>query len=261
MTARGFCLAAVFLSVFPASLAWLAPAGWVLYGFRQYTGADLGWAAADGTWRSAVIHDLEIGYRQDRRLDFKRARYRITPLPLLLGRLDLEYRLETGNGVVTGNLQVQDGAWEISELHGDLPFSELAPVVFSSAVADNLQARLRLHGKNLGATSGITPRRGNLEIRLTDLKLEVGRAWLGVGTHDLHLAAAAEGQMRGRLHPGDDSLLRLTGELVVDFRSDTLQLTGEARAAEHAPAEIRALLPLLGRADGNRVDLDWQTPL
>lgn len=190
----------------------------------------------DGRIRRVSYRDSSLGS----------AEWSLSPLPLLLGRVDIQWRLEDGSDYLNGALAVSLLSGEKIDMEG-------------------LEGRLAVDRATAFIPYVPVVPTGSLALRLEHTAIEAGHistmegkiVWSGAGlsapqsldfgTLTMEITPLESGGVRGRV-ADQGGPLSLSGELTLD-QQGAYQFDGQLAAGPGAKLELQNALKLLGRPD------------
>jgi hypothetical protein len=178
-------------------------------------------------------------------------------LPLLLGRVEMDFRARGYDGGVTGHAAFGRQAWRLTRVEGEATFEALAGVLPEIGIV-GMTGRIRFEGEDLAGTYRTLPASGRLQANIEDLRVALieGRRPLGSYTLAIH-AGPGKGLTANLETSSADALLIVEGEGRVVHVNETPRFAGYAAAADNAPDPVRSLLPLLGPVENGRAIIRW----
>jgi hypothetical protein len=261
MTSRQARLLVAGLAVFLISLIIQVPADRLLYLFRDNLPATISWQSVSGTVFTPSFHNLVIYTTDNHRVLIESADLHISLLPLMLGRLKLQFNLTSPDSHVSGVAIVRRHDWEIPELEGRLALrtlSGLSPWLEMSGA----DALVSFSGNKLAGEFQRLPASGELKLMLEDLQIKMLGTEGPLGDYSLQLQTIEEAGVSGSVDTASaDARLKIQGRLVLDPISRLLRFEGKASVAADAPESVASILPMLGPVTDGYARIDWQTKL
>ena len=244
--------------VFFGALLLRAPAVWVLHGVSGRLPVEMAWSRVSGTVSEANVYGLWVTFPGQRWIYFEKATLRASFLSLLAGRLKLHWHIDENDRQITGVTRLGLKTWQLSEASGKLPLSSLSPGLPELDLA-RLDGQVALQAEAISAAYGALPFEGKLEVLLEDLRSPWLKTNQPLGNYRMELQADRQSGITGYLKTtSETALLFMDGQFKQDPASRNLHFSGQARLSPNAPAALQRILPMLGRVNHGRVDINRQ---
>lgn len=259
MTPASLRLLLVGLVVFLMTLPAYLPAGRVLPYLVAAVPAGVVWQQVSGTVFKPRFYQAGFQLASGHRLIFNRIDARISVLPLLLGRLSLQFELESGGGTVTGVATVMRDRWQITHINGELPVATVLSM-FPAAGLDGSTGLAIVSGSQLsGNYAGILDA-GELVVLFEQLHPAIPGLTRPLGDYELKLKVGRQTVVEGGIKTlRADSPLTIEAYVIVDPAGRLLQIEGQAHASATADDTVRSLLPFFGVVQNDTARIQWRS--
>jgi hypothetical protein len=240
-------------AVFLLAVVIRAPADLVLILMRDRIPVPLVWEQVTGTVFDATISGVEVSLPRDRRIRLDSLQVRSALLPLLVGRLSINFHATCCNGNITGRAILRGDNWRLPEIAGDLSLGVLAGIA-PETEAMGITGRIRFSGKDLSGTYRALPGTGIITLAAEDVGVDLLAAQTSLGSYTLELeAVGTEGIQGDVLTTTREALLLVTGKVNASPDGKRLNFNGRISTGVDATDEVRSILPLLGVVENGQV--------
>lgn len=261
MTKRWIYLGVTALAVFLGALLLRTPAPWVLAGANRLLPLEISWNEARGTIAGMDVRGLGFTLPGGRRVWFSRVTLEPALLPLFGGQLRLYFRVDDAGEQLAGAADFGLKRWELVEIDGKLPLTALLPTLPELEIA-GLEGRVSIEGEAVAAEYGSLPTAGRLLVGFEAIRVTWLRTDQPLGSYRMALQAQEQAGLSGAITTlTNPALFSLSATVVQEPASQTLKFQGAGQISPDAPASLRRILPILGKAGRDRVAIGWQFTL
>ena len=261
MSKRWIYLGAVAVTVFLVALLLRTPSGWILWGASRMLPVEVRWTDARGTISATVVNGLSFALPGGRRAYFDKVILYPALASLLSGRLGLNFEVDDGGERLEGSADFGLHGWRLTDIDGSLSSDALIPTLPELEIA-GLEGRITIQADNIAAEYGSLPSSGLLLVRLEGIRTIWLQTEQPLGSYEMEMQAQEQSGISGELRTlSPAALLSVTGRIIQEPASQTLNFTGQGQLSADAPVPLRRVLPILGRAGKDRVTMAWQLAL
>ena len=235
-----------FLAVAIVALVVLAPATWLDHRLAAATGGKVRLNDAEGTvWRGrGALGDARGSWRIP-------LAWRIAPLSLMRGAIDVELASPAGSDTPSGRVLLENDGGELRGIRARAPADILRTLV-PVKLPGETGGELVLEAPAIRYRSGQTD--GAFDVRWERARLATNTAALDLGTVTAHVAAQGSALVGTIANAGGDA--RIDGDAVFSANGTTVRATIAPGPA--VPPDVARLLATLGAPDANGViRLQW----
>lgn len=243
MKKRGLLYAVFGLIFYLIFLVVEMPASWLAWGINRYTQGTLRLDPISGSvWNGTGR--LVLYYPQTVPHDFGSAEWRLNPLWLFTGRIQMHWHADSAEQRINTTLRFGGNQLQLLETEIALPASTVSSF-YPPASLISPQGQVSLRAEKLAI--GRNGLEGNAEIQWQNASSSLSTVQ-PLGNYRLEIIGAGE-TATFRLNTTQGAL-ELTGQGQWQAKTGQIQFTGSTLARERA-GELESLLKLLGEDQGN----------
>lgn len=245
---------AVFIIVMLVQL----PTGRALSWIEAGTSQRLLWQHASGSIFDARVDTLVLTLAPDRRILLEQVELNTAILPLLVGRLVIEFKGRINNEEFSGHANLGWGKWRLQHIQGHLSIQALSALLPELEIF-GVRGNLLFRGEGLIGRYNQLPDTGSIDAMIEDLYLGLIQTGQPLGSYSIKLDEDDTGDMSGVLQTvSDDALLNLDVNINLNAEDRSIALQGQAWAGNSQAEAVQSVLPLMGPVQGNRAQINWQ---
>ncbi|MGY8815096.1 MAG: type II secretion system protein N [Gammaproteobacteria bacterium] len=252
-------LAILGISVFFITILMNFPAEIIAERFRENSLPGLSWQSMTGSIFNIEIDGLSIIVEQDRKLYLDRLVLQTSALPLIAGRMHIEISAQTQNSQVAGELELNFSQWHLNQINGLIKLDDLY-FLFPELSLIGARGDMEISGVDLAGQYNDLPDSGNLDVQIKNMNLEIVSTKRALGNYQLTIEKIDNNQILGKVDMQDgDSQLYIMADAILNKVDKIIQVQGSAWTKMDADVQVKELLPLIGRIDNGRAQINWST--
>ena len=241
------------ISTLPASLA----GNWI----RKDKAQDITWQSLSGSIFDASVQGVTIKTGQGRVVTLDRLAIQNSILYLLTGRIVSNVSARIGESVIHSRLKFCVNRWVVDSLRGEIDLMNLSSFIPELELM-GVRGMITLSDVGLEGIYHATPGNGHGEIDIYELRMAVVNTSASLGNYRLSISSIDQQNIKGKIETvSADSQLYINGELIVKSLENSIQIRGQGWAGKDAEQSVRELLPLLGRVENGKVQINWSSRL
>jgi len=234
------------------------PAAWVLSWMDGGPSQRLLWQYASGSVFDARVDTLAVSVAPDRRIVFKQVELDTSILPLLVGRLVVEFKGRINNEEFSGRANLGWGKWRLHQIQGRIALEALSSLLPELEIF-GVRGNVLIRGEGLVGSYNQLPDSGSIDAKIENLYLGLIQTRQPLGSYSIKLDDSRDGEMTGALQTvGNDALLNFDVNINLNAQNRSVALQGQAWAGNNEAEAVQAVLPLMGPVQGNRARINWQ---
>ena len=249
------------LAIFLVTLLTNIPSDRALQLFRDKLPAGISWHQVSGSAFHPVFYNLLVRTPAGREVLIESADLNVAILPLLIGRLKMQFILRLNDGEFSGTAILQQQSWQLPEIEGNVSLLMLAEILPELKLTGP-RGRVIFSGNALAGEYRNLSVTGELKATVEKLQLDMLNTQRPLGDYSIQLQSGDNKILQGRIETvSTDAQLSVQGDLSLAPESKSIQFEGQAWASSDAPASVQSLLTLLGPVEQGRARIRWQTRL
>jgi hypothetical protein len=218
---------------------------------------ELNWQFLSGSIFDATILGLSLKTDSGRVGYLEKVDLRTSTLPLLIGRIATDINAQSGNSRISGEAILGPVHWRIDAIEGEIDLGEISKMV-SGLDYFGINGKLALSGDGLGGSYDSLPTGGNADIRINNLVLAIVNSTRPLGSYQVSIHSNNNEGMKGTIQtlPGRNQLY-INGEVTLDGSEKSAAIRAQGWTAADAEKPVEDLLPLLGRVENGKAQINW----
>jgi len=245
---------AVFIIVMLVQL----PVAWVLSWMDDGASQPLLWQRASGSVFDARVDTLAVSVAPDRRIVFEQVELDTAILPLLVGRLAVEFKGRINNEEFFGRLNLGWGKWRLHKIQGRIALEALSSLLPELEIF-GVRGDVLIRGEGLVGRYNQLPDSGSIDAMIENLYLGLIQTRQPLGSYSIKLDDRRDGEMSGALRTvGNKAVLNFDVNINLNAQNRSVALQGQAWAGNSEAEVVQTVLPLMGPVQGYRAQINWQ---
>jgi hypothetical protein len=224
---------------------------------RENTLSDLNWQSMTGSIFDVEISGLSIKSKSGRNYYLDKLVLQTSVLPLLTGKIITHLSTQIEDAQVKAELEMYLNQWRLNQVDGTIKINDLSSL-FPEISLIGIQGDVEIKGEGISGQYNSLPNTGKLDIRLKNLNLDLLQANQSLGNYSLLFTTVENTQMQGKISMLEGKhLLNIDAEIFLNIKEKNILVKGSAWAGEDASEPVSQLLPLIGKLENGKAQINW----
>jgi hypothetical protein len=224
---------------------------------RVNTLSTLNWQSMTGSIFNVEISGFSITTKSGRNYYLDKLVLQTSVLPLLTGRIITHVSTQIEDAYVKAELEMYLNQWRLNQVDGTIKMNELSSL-FPEISLIGIQGELEIKGEDISGQYNELPNTGKLDLTLQSLNLDLFQTNRSLGNYRLLFTIVENTQMQGKISMMEGKhLLNIDADIFLNIKEKNILVKGSAWTGEDASEPVSQLLPLIGRLENGRAQINW----